>query len=205
MNRSHHIMKPKKHISHQHGATLVEVLVTMVVVALGLMGTAGLLLASTRFQQTSTMRSEAIHQAEFIIEKMRANNSRLTAAVAAASEETIYVAEEAYEDADSSIDDPECGLNGQSDCTAGEAAQRDLREWRLSLAQALPGGRGSIFPVTAAGGATELSGRRVIVMWREKTELETDTDEALNISREDPACPEPREASVRCLNMWVAP
>lgn len=197
-------MKQKKRISRQRGATLIEALVTMVVVALGLMGTAGLLLASTRFQHTSAMRSEAIHQAEFIIEKMRANNSRLTAAAAAASDETIYVAEDAYEDANSSISDPGCGLSAQTACNAGEAAQRDLREWRLSLAQALPGGRGSIFAVTS-GGATELTGRRVIVMWREKTELETDTDTALNISREDPACPEPREASIRCLNMWVTP
>lgn len=197
-------MKPNSGIALQSGATLIEVLVTMVVVALGLMGTAGLLLASTRFQHTSAMRSEAIHQAEFIIEKMRANNIRLSALAAAESDETIYVAEEAYEAADNSIDDPNCGLSGQSECSAGDAAQRDLREWRLSLAQALPGGRGSIFRVTS-GGATEVARRQVIVMWREKTELETDTDAALNVTREDPACPEPRVANIRCLNLWVAP
>lgn len=198
-------MKPKQRFSSQRGATLVEVLVTMVVVALGLMGTAGLLLASTRFQQTSAMRGEAIQQAEFVIEKMRANNSRLTAAAAVESDETIYVAEDAYGDADDLPDDPGCGLSGQADCGPGESAQRDLREWRLSLEQTLPGGRGSIFTTANAAGATEPTGRRVVVMWREKTELETDTDESLEIDREDPACPAPREPGIRCLNMWVAP
>jgi type IV pilus assembly protein PilV len=37
----------------QLGATLIEVLVTMFVVAVALLGTAGLQIASTRYQQTT--------------------------------------------------------------------------------------------------------------------------------------------------------
>lgn len=194
--------------SRQQGATLIEVLVTMVVVALGLLGVAAMLLASTRFQQTSTYRTEAIQQMDFIVEKMRVNNSVLSlanlAAVSAAPE-SGYLAEDAYADADDLPANPGCGLFGQPVCTAAQAAQRDLREWRESLDQALPGGRGAIFPV-AVGGATEPNSRRVVVMWREKSEMETDTDANLGIpDREDDSCPAPRVNGIRCLNFWVSP
>lgn len=192
----------------QKGATLVEVLITMVVVALGLLGVGALLLASTRFQQTSSFRTEAIHQMEFVVEKMRVNNSVLSLAnlaAAVAAPETAYVAPDAYDDAGGLPANPVCGLSAQPACTAAQAAQRDLREWRQSLAQALPGGRGAIFPVAAAG-VTEPNTRRVVVMWREKSELETDTDANLAIAnREDATCPEPRVDGIRCLNFWVTP
>lgn len=193
--------------SKQRGVTLIEVLITMLVVAVGLLGAAGLQLASTRFQQTSSMRTQALLQADFIIEKMRVNSSNLTQAnlvTAVATPESAYLAAEDYANADALPVDPACGLNGQPACTAAQAAQRDLREWRESLARDLPGGRGSLFPV-ADGGATEPNARRVVVMWREKAEQETDTDVNLAISREDDNCPPPRVDGIRCLNLWVTP
>lgn len=195
-------------VRHQSGATLIEVLVTMVVVSLGLLGTAGLVLASAKFQQTSTYRGEAMQQGLFIIEKMRGNNSVLTAAnqaAAAATPLTAYLAEDGYEAADDEVDDPACGLSAQPACNAGQAAQKDLREWRLSLAQTLPGGRGSIFSVDGAGGATEPNARRVVVMWREKSELTTDTEANLGVNLQDNNCPPPRVDGIRCLNFWVTP
>lgn len=193
---------------NQQGATLIEVLITMVVVALGLLGVGALLLASTRFQQTSAFRTEAIQQMDFVVEKMRVNNTVLSAAnlaAALAAPETAYLAADAYANAGNLPADPACGLSGQPACTPAQAAQRDLREWRESLDQALPGGRGAIFAV-AAGGATEPNARRVVVMWREKTEVETDTDANLGIAdREDDNCPAPRVDGIRCLNFWVTP
>ncbi|MDO8903744.1 type IV pilus modification protein PilV [Hydrogenophaga sp.] len=194
--------------SYQRGATLIEVLITLLLVAIGLLGAAGLQLASTRYQQTSAMRTQALHQADFIIEKMRVNNTTLTLAnlaTAAANPDGAYLAANAYAAAAVLPADPACGLNAQPACTPAQAAQRDLREWRESLARELPGGRGSIFPVEAAG-VTEPNARRVVVMWREKPELETDNDAALGIaSREDDTCPAPRVDGVRCLNLWVTP
>ncbi len=68
------------HAQHrQRGATLIEVLVTMLVVAIGLVGAAGLQLSSSRYQQTAHMRSQAVEAAQFIVEKMRVNNSAVTA------------------------------------------------------------------------------------------------------------------------------
>src|SRR5690606_9405787 len=114
-------------------------------------------LASARYQQTSELRTQALHQADFIVEKMRVNNVNLTflnLAAAQADPDTAYLAPDAYNDATTLPTDPACGLASQPACTAADAAQRDLREWRLSLARDLPGGRGSLFPV-ATGGVTE--------------------------------------------------
>lgn len=197
----------EKNPKAQSGAMLIEVLITMFVVAIGLLGAAGLQLASTRFQQTSSARTEALLQADFIVEKMRVNSSILTVAnlaAATANPNTGYLAADDYDDADDLPADPGCGLDGQLICNAAQAAQRDLREWRQSLAASLPGGRGSIFPV-AVGAATEANARRVVVMWREKAQLETDTQANLNVDPTDSSCPPPLVDGVRCLNLWVTP
>lgn len=192
----------------QHGATLIEVLITMFVVAVGLLGAAGLQLASTRFQQTSVWRTQAMQQADAIIEKIRVNSNNLTLgnlATAVATPASAYLAADAYAAAGVLPADPSCGLNGQPDCTAAQSAQRDLREWRQMLAQELPGGRGAIFPV-AAGGATEPNARRIVVMWIEKAQFENATDADLGgVNRQDDNCPAPRVDGVRCLNFWVTP
>lgn len=184
----------------------------MLVVAVGLLGAAGLQLVSTRFQQTSSVRTQALTQADFIIEKMRVNNATLrftNLAAAAAAPATAYLAEDDYNAADPAgaalPADPSCGLSGQANCTAAQSAQRDLREWRQSLARELPGGRGALFAV-AAGGTTEPNARRVVVMWREKTEAATNNvagqaaDEAT-----DAGCPGDLVPGIRCLNLWVTP
>ena len=190
----------------QRGATLIEVLVTMLIVAVGLFGVAGLQLASAKFQQTSTLRSQALVQADFITEKMRVNNSLFRAAnlpAALLAPEQAYLAPNEYDAANLLPLDPGCGLNGQPVCTAALAAQRDLREWKLSLARDLPGGRGSLFPVLN-GAETEPNARRLVVMWREKAQAETNNVAGqAAIEFTDPECPEPRTAGIRCLNLRV--
>lgn len=181
----------------QQGATLIEILVTMLVVAIGLLGAGGLQLAATRYQQTAQMRSQAMVQMQFITEKIRANNSVLASAA--------YIAADSYTDAATYPVDPGCGLSGQPVCNALQSAQKDLRLWR-ELLVVLPGGRGSIFPITT-GGITDPLTRQVVVMWQEKQQSETgviggpDPDQAAT----DPTCPAPQVAGVRCVTMLVSP
>ena len=192
----------------QAGATLIEILITILVVAIGLLGAAGLQIASSRFQQTSAYRTEALHEASMLIEKIRSNNSNLRLAnlpAAVATPASAYLAADDYATATVIPADPACGLAGQTPCTAAESAQRDLREWRQSIAQNLPSGRGSIFQVTT-GALTEPNARRIVVMWREKVDQATintsgqDADEEL-----DTQCPAPQVAGIRCLNIWMTP
>ena len=55
------------------GFTLLEVLIAMLVFAIGLLGIAGLQAAGMRFVQGSQFRSVALAQAESMVERMRAN------------------------------------------------------------------------------------------------------------------------------------
>lgn len=192
-------------IKNQQGATLIEILVTMLVVAIGLLGAAGLQLAATRYQQTAQMRNQAVMQAQFITEKIKANNNAVIDATPPNPTST-YLAPQAYAAATLAAlpADPVCGLT--TACTSAQSAVKDMRDWRLSL-QALPDGRGAIFPLTGAGGETDRTARQVIVMWQEKQQNEVGT--AANPNPDpvpvDQGCPAPRVGGVRCLTVLVTP
>lgn len=178
----------------QRGATLIEVLVTMLVVAIGLVGAAGLQLSSSRYQQTAHMRSQAMEGAQFISEKMRVNSSAIVS----------YLAADAYAAAATPPPDVACGLAAQPDCTAAQAAQKDMRAWRLAL-QRLPGGRGAIFPVIS-GGFTDPATRQIFVMWTEKQQNEVGTASVPDpLAVTDSNCPVPQVPGVRCFSMVVTP
>ena len=194
--KSNHSMSGKC----QQGSSLIEVLVTMLIVAVGLLGAGGMQIASTRYQQTAFMRSQAIEQAQFIAEKMKANSVVLVIS-AVPSPASHYLAPEPYGTATLAAlpADPGCGLTAGSTCTGLQSAVKDMRDWRTSVA-ALPGGRGSIEPVIG-GAATDPVARRVVVMWQEKQENEVDANAAVV----DDNCTAPRVAGVRCYTMVVMP
>lgn len=71
-------MSSNKHIagSAQAGATLVEVMITVVLVTIGLLGLAGLQLATVQNTNSAAQRFEATTLAWDILERMRANRQR---------------------------------------------------------------------------------------------------------------------------------
>lgn len=179
----------------QNGATLIEILVTMVIVAVGILGIAGMQLASARYQQGAVTRATATEHAQVIAERIRANGSVLNGATDSSS----YRAENDYAAATVLPSNPTCGL-GLTACTPSESAERDLREWRQMLARELPGGRGSLYRVTNSDGTSDPSSRSVIVMWNEKA---IDSDDNLGALPTDNNCPTPRVAGVRCLRINI--
>jgi type IV pilus assembly protein PilV len=74
-NRSHcqpkHLHTPVRR--HARGLTLIEVLVTMVLLGVGLLGLAGLQLRGMQVSQGSTFRSEAAILAEDMADRLRAD------------------------------------------------------------------------------------------------------------------------------------
>ncbi|MCK7574680.1 MAG: type IV pilus modification protein PilV [Chromatiales bacterium] len=58
---------------HLRGATLLEALVTLLVVSFGMLGIAGLLLSGIRANAISSYRSTAMYQAYEIADRMRSN------------------------------------------------------------------------------------------------------------------------------------
>ncbi len=192
-----------KSLKSQQGSSLIEVLITMLIVAVGLLGAGGMQIASTRYQQTAFMRSQAVVQAQFIAEKIRANNAVVSDTTAANNER--YLAPDSYAIAGTLPTDPACGMTSGSTCTGRQAAVKDLRDWRQSVAT-LPGGRGSIVAVTG-GGATDQMARTIVVMWQEKQDNEVDAIAATVDSNcpVPPAVPAAAPAGVRCFAMVVTP
>jgi type IV pilus assembly protein PilV len=181
---------------NQRGASMMEILVTMLIVSFALLGIAGMQLTSIRYAQSSNFRETAANLAQGMAEKIRTNS----AALSGTSDVTAYRAAEDYASATTIPTDPACGL-GSGPCTAAQSAQRDLREWRLALQQELPGGRGALFPVTS-GGLVSSSSRRVVVMWMGKP---TNSDDNLGAMPTDPNCPTPRVPGVSCFVLTVQP
>lgn len=109
----------------QNGFTLIEILVTVVVLAVGLLGLAGLQATSLKFNSTAYQRSQATNLAYDIADRMRAN-----------------------------IIDARAGLYdiaiGQSAPAGTTLVALDRQEWRQALTNALPLGTGSIDSVAAA-------------------------------------------------------
>jgi type IV pilus assembly protein PilV len=110
----------KKNMRAQSGFSMLEVLITIVVVAIGLLGVAGMQVSSIKLTELAEVRSNATIFANDIIDRIRANQAQ------ALSYDIGY---------------------GGPPASVATLADRDLREWKLSLANAtrgLPGGDGEI-------------------------------------------------------------
>ena len=114
----------------QRGMSLVEVLVSFVIVSLGVLSLSALLANSARLNKNIEFRSTATLLANDLGDRMRANRA---AAVAG-----NYNRTEAFS---ATAEAPAATTNCQtSACTAAEMAAQDLVEWRIALHHSLPAG-----------------------------------------------------------------
>jgi type IV pilus assembly protein PilV len=111
------------------GFTLVEVMVSVLILSLGLLGAAGLQTFSLRSNQTAFFRSQATAAAYDIIDRMRVN--------------TKGVADGNYDSVDSNQlpGDPNCITSG---CTASQLADYDVLSWTSQSLSLLPAGAGTV-------------------------------------------------------------
>jgi type IV pilus assembly protein PilV len=114
------------------GFTLIEVLIAMLVLAVGLLGLAGLQATSLGNNQSAYNRSQATQLAYDLADRMRANivgKARYTAilpGVATAKANCVPTTS------------PPTG------CISTEMAENDLFEWNLAVTTTLPSGIGTI-------------------------------------------------------------
>lgn len=113
----------------QQGFTLIEVLIAVVILAVGLLGMASLTLNSLQSSQGAALRSQASALAGDLGERLRANSDF------AISNNTAYLLAANA----AATNKPACADSNAGCSTAGQA-QRDLFEWRASLATNLPDG-----------------------------------------------------------------
>lgn len=113
----------------QHGGfTLLEVLVTLVVVAIGLLGLAGLQLTALQNNHSAYMRSQATILAGDIIDRVKANSAAVTAG--------DY--NEGTANQDTNCESASAG------CSSAAMAGNDLYQWESALASQLPNGKGVV-------------------------------------------------------------
>lgn len=152
----------------QRGFTLIEVLVTLVIFAFGMLGVAGLQMVSLSNMDSAQFRSVASLKAAEMAERIRANGGTSYDGVAGA--------------------DNKCRTSHYNNryaspakCSPAQMAADDLWDWKQELAHRLPSGSGTVcidstpedgVPGTPACDGTG-SAMAIKVWWTEKAGSET--------------------------------
>lgn len=130
-------MKPQSRLNQmvraQRGFSLIEVLIACVVLAIGLLGLAGLQVTGMRNNQTAYLRSQAIQSAYDIADRMRANQPGVSAGRYNNQAATT-------DDCDDATDDGNVGAT----CSVSQLAGFDLAQWAADLTARLPSGAGTV-------------------------------------------------------------
>lgn len=120
---SHHYTHNK-----QVGFGLIEILITVLVLAIGLLGVAILQTKGQRYSQSSYLRTIASYKAYEMVDRMRAN----MVGVAAGSYDDVSGIPTSFTDC------------SQTSCISAQLAEFDRYEWNTSLASMMPSGQGSV-------------------------------------------------------------
>ena len=180
-------------VRRQQGASLIEVLVSILVVSLGVVAMGGLLASATRLGKASEIRAVASLMAADISDRMKAN------AAAVRANEYDHVAAFVTPPDEPSVED--CA--NADNCDADELAKRDLAEWRLALLHALPSGTGYVkYDAAAAdaGGAVD-----VWIAWLDPKALSVDAFQTVEDQNANwPADYRNLDPQPRCMYFRVA-
>lgn len=129
----------------QKGFSLLEVLITLLVVSFGLLGMAALIISGVRSNNIAHYRSIASKQTEDIADRMRANLAGVSAG--------------AYDSLTATIpDSSDCVANT---CSPTQIATYDHSQWNTGNSLLLPNGVGTVSGNVAAG-------YLITLQWREK-------------------------------------
>lgn len=148
------IMKPRNSAfqTRQHGLTLLESLVALVILALGVLGMLGVQLRTMAETQTGVRRAQAVRLIEDLSERLKSNPSAQASldSYRADWNDSIAVA-------------ADCST---TPCTPDQLAFWDLKQWRSNVAETLPMGQAATFVSTETTdpGARRMLG--VMVAWK---------------------------------------
>lgn len=160
-------------IKTSSGVSIIEVMVSVLVLAVGILGVGGLQVSALQNGTRSVMRTQATHLSYEILDKMRSNPTQYAAYVDAA-DDTTFTATDCI----------------SADCDAITMAQFDVYEWKcavgqsdacdalpagsfISTANALPEGQGT---VTANGDKYTIT-----VTWNEERDGSTNNTQSFSL------------------------
>ncbi len=107
-------------MKNSHGFSLIEILVTVVIISTALLGLVGLQAAGIKSTTDSYNRTQASHLAYSMADRMRANRAE-----ASKGSNSLYVTKKST--------DANIKTNCSSNCTPAEMAENDLYEWNADL------------------------------------------------------------------------
>ena len=136
--------------AHVKGFTLIEVMVSVVILSMGLLGVAKLVLFSAHSNDSAYLRSQATDLAYAILDDMRGNRA---IAMAQGYDVPINTAPAAP------------GSCVRTGCTPGALATYDVNTWLSRLALALPSGTGSVTTTTTVAPAPVGTTAAITVQW----------------------------------------
>lgn len=120
----------------QRGMTMMEVLISIVVFAFGLLGIAGLIVVGIKASYSSQQRTTATQMAYDLMDRMRSNNIGASAGSynkpASSSTATAYTTQKS-----ACVGQPVSGSLTAAGCSSSDMASEDLYEWENALKAAL--------------------------------------------------------------------
>jgi type IV pilus assembly protein PilV len=131
------LLHPRRQKCHQRGASLLEALVALLVLALGVLGLARLQVSTLTEARGANARAVAVQAAGDLMDRMQVNaDARLSTPATAA-----FTAYETNWN-QSLTPPPDCRKNA---CSGANLAAYDLWQWKQSLARTLPSGDATVF------------------------------------------------------------
>jgi type IV pilus assembly protein PilV len=128
------------------GFTMVEALVALVVLAVGMLGIAGLYVTTLRSGSSAIYRTQAINLATDMADRIRGNRNANLAYNGAAANNSCF------------------GAAATADCSPAQMAANDLFLWNAQLAQLLPTGTGTV----VVAGASAPYTYTITITWLEQ-------------------------------------
>ncbi|MDD2661844.1 MAG: type IV pilus modification protein PilV [Methylococcales bacterium] len=136
-------------MKRHRGFTLIEILIAMLVLAIGLLGLAGLQATGLKNNQSAYNRSQATQLAYDLADRMRAN-------VAGVATYTAILPSAATAKAN-------CLTT--TGCIAADMAENDLFEWNSAISNVLPSGSGTICLGAGCTPAAAANVFKVTITW----------------------------------------
>ncbi|MFA6970206.1 MAG: type IV pilus modification protein PilV [Gallionella sp.] len=146
----------------QLGFSMIEILVTLVIIATALLGTAGLQIYALRINQSGQFRTQAVFLASDIAERMEANKQEAINGSYALANTTA-----------ASTLSTACYTNT---CNPASLAAYDLNQWGNSIANLLPQPSWQITQITAGNPSTY----NIIVRWTDRSTDKTSHGETFS-------------------------
>jgi type IV pilus assembly protein PilV len=137
-------------IHSNRGFSMVEAMVALLVLAVGMLGIAGLYVTSLRASSSALLRTQAVNLAADMADRIRANPTAGAAYAGAAANNGC--------------------VGGGADCTPAALAADDLFRWQQALAAALPddGNVNTPQATIAVAGANQPFSYVITVTWVEQ-------------------------------------